>query len=273
MVTPELNDAHIHVWKVGQLCTTSLDLRGTTDLGELYRRVAEQAATLKAGEWLIGRGWNEALMDGEGPTRSGLDDAAPSNPVLLTRTCAHIHAVNTAALTAARIGPVTSAPGGRRAGLRGGTAIRDRLRPADPGHARAGRRAIRALGAGGAELPGLAGPEQRDRPRRRSAAVRRLPGAGTARQAANSGQPPVHPPPGRRRGDLSVAGNVRLRPAALRQRQVLHRRRPEQGHGSSGGELPQHASTHMRVSRSRPSATCCHIWRAACWHSPRRSTT
>ena len=112
VVTPGLNDAHIHVWKVGQLRTTSLDLRGITELSELYRRVSERAATLKSGEWLIGRGWNEALMNGEGPTRSGLDKVAPDNPVLLTRTCAHIHAVNTAALTAARIGAATSAPGG-----------------------------------------------------------------------------------------------------------------------------------------------------------------
>ncbi|GGR25598.1 amidohydrolase [Deinococcus ruber] len=112
VVTPGLNDAHIHVWKVGQLRTTSLDLRGLTDLPELYRRVAERAAALSPGDWLVGRGWNEALLGGEGPTRRGLDEVSPQNPVLLTRTCAHIHAVNSPALEAARITSGTPAPGG-----------------------------------------------------------------------------------------------------------------------------------------------------------------
>ncbi|WP_424952466.1 amidohydrolase [Deinococcus sp.] len=120
VVTPGLNDAHIHVWKVGQLRTTSLDLRGLNDLDELYRRVSERAAALEPGEWLVGRGWNEARLGGHGPTRAGLNTAAPQNPVLLTRTCAHIHAVNSPALEAARITPATSAPGGGEIDYDGG---------------------------------------------------------------------------------------------------------------------------------------------------------
>ncbi|WP_425144750.1 amidohydrolase [Deinococcus sp.] len=112
VVVPGLNDAHIHVWKVGQLRTTSLDLRGLSDLDELYARVAERASTLEPGQWLVGRGWNEALLGGQGPTRRGLDEVSPHNPVLLTRTCAHIHAVNSPALEAARITSGTPAPGG-----------------------------------------------------------------------------------------------------------------------------------------------------------------
>ena len=46
-VLPGFNDAHIHVWKVGQLRTNVLDLRGVDSLERLYQRVQERAATLE----------------------------------------------------------------------------------------------------------------------------------------------------------------------------------------------------------------------------------
>jgi predicted amidohydrolase YtcJ len=108
---PGFNDAHVHVWKVGQLRTTLLDLRGVENLEAFYRAVRERVQNLRPGEWLWGRGWNEARMGGW-PDRSALDAIAPRNPLLLTRTCAHIHAVNTPALQAAGITPKTHVPGG-----------------------------------------------------------------------------------------------------------------------------------------------------------------
>ncbi|GIW29213.1 MAG: hypothetical protein KatS3mg070_2576 [Meiothermus sp.] len=112
-VLPGFNDAHIHVWKVGQLRTTLLDLRGVPSLEELYRLVEARAKTLKPGEWLWGRGWNEALLAEKAmPDKAALDRRAPHNPVLLTRTCAHIHAVNSQALQLAGITPETHVPGG-----------------------------------------------------------------------------------------------------------------------------------------------------------------
>ncbi|WP_018467491.1 amidohydrolase [Calidithermus timidus] len=109
---PGFNDAHVHVWKVGQLRTTLLDLRGVESLDAFYAAVRERAQTLQPGQWLWGRGWNEARMGGW-PERSALDAIAPRNPVLLTRTCAHIHAVNTPALQAAGVTPETRVPGGQ----------------------------------------------------------------------------------------------------------------------------------------------------------------
>ncbi|WP_309569883.1 amidohydrolase [Deinococcus sp.] len=108
---PGFTDAHVHVWKVGQLRTTLLDLRETTSLDDLAARVAARHAELPQGAWLWGRGWNEARLGGA-PTRELLDRLAPGRPVLLTRTCAHIHAVNTPALEAAGIHPDTPAPAG-----------------------------------------------------------------------------------------------------------------------------------------------------------------
>ena len=49
-----------------------------------------------------------------------LDALAPGRPLLLTRTCAHIHAVNTLALERAGIGPDTPSPAGGEIDYEGG---------------------------------------------------------------------------------------------------------------------------------------------------------
>ncbi|MDN5789461.1 MAG: amidohydrolase [Micrococcales bacterium] len=108
---PGLTDAHVHVWKVGQLRTTMLDLRETASLDDLARQVRRRHAELPPGAWLWGRGWNEIRL-GAVPDRTLLDTLAPGRPVLLTRTCAHIHAVSTAALHRASIHPDTPPPPG-----------------------------------------------------------------------------------------------------------------------------------------------------------------
>jgi predicted amidohydrolase YtcJ len=109
---PGFNDAHIHVWKVGHLRTTMLDLRGLTKLEDVYKAVSARSKTLEPGEWLLGRGWNEAILEGGGPTKAGLDQASPQNPVVLTRTCAHIHAANSSAFDHAKISLETQPPAG-----------------------------------------------------------------------------------------------------------------------------------------------------------------
>jgi predicted amidohydrolase YtcJ len=111
-VLPGFVDAHVHVWKVGQLATTLVDLRDATSAEDVYARVRARAAALPRGTWIQGRGWNEAAMAGEAPRRPGLDAAAPDHPVALTRACGHIHAVNAAALQVSGIGPDTPAPAG-----------------------------------------------------------------------------------------------------------------------------------------------------------------
>lgn len=110
---PGLNDAHAHIWKIGHLLTTMLDLRGVEGIDDLTRRVREFGRRLPEGAWLLGRGYNEATMvERRPPTRVDLDRAAPDRPVVLTRTCGHIYAVNSRALAAAGIGPDTGSPAG-----------------------------------------------------------------------------------------------------------------------------------------------------------------
>lgn len=111
-VLPGFNDAHVHIWKVGQLRTNLLDLRGVDSLEHMYALVAQRSQNLQPGQWLWGRGWNEQLL-GSYPSRDTLDALCPNNPVLLTRTCAHIHLVNHAALKAAHIEPNSYVAGGQ----------------------------------------------------------------------------------------------------------------------------------------------------------------
>jgi predicted amidohydrolase YtcJ len=118
-IFPGWNDAHVHVWKVGHLRTSMLDLRDASTLEEVYELVRSRAESLEAGQWLLGRGWNEAKLGGS-PIRAVLDSVAPNNPVVLTRTCAHIHAVNSKAMDLARIDESTPVPHGGEIHLENG---------------------------------------------------------------------------------------------------------------------------------------------------------
>jgi predicted amidohydrolase YtcJ len=110
---PGFNDAHAHIWKIGHLLTSMVDLRRVTSMTRLVDEVRRVAADRPRDSWVLGRGFNEAAIDERRPpTRHDLDRASPDRPVVLTRTCGHIYAVNTAALERAGIGPGTPAPVG-----------------------------------------------------------------------------------------------------------------------------------------------------------------
>ncbi len=112
-VTPGFNDAHAHLWKMGHLLTSMLDLRSTRSLVELADQLRARDAKLSTEAWLLGRGLNEAqLGERRLPTRYDLDRAVPHRPVVLTRTCGHIYAANSLALAQAGITADTPAPSG-----------------------------------------------------------------------------------------------------------------------------------------------------------------
>ena len=112
-LVPGFNDAHAHIWKIGHLLTTMLDVRGTGSIEELVGRVKSFGERVPADGWLLGRGYNEAaLREKRPPTRDDLDRAEPNRPVVLTRTCGHIAVLNSLALERAGIGAATAAPAG-----------------------------------------------------------------------------------------------------------------------------------------------------------------
>ena len=110
---PGFNDSHVHVWKVGQILTGILDLRGLKSLEELRALLRRRDRELPEGAWLLGRGYNEErLAEGRQPTRRDLDGAAPNRPVALTRTCGHMMVGNSRALALAGVGRETPDPPG-----------------------------------------------------------------------------------------------------------------------------------------------------------------
>ncbi len=61
-VIPAFNDAHVHVWKVGHLLTTMLDVRGIGSIPALQQAIGDFSAQLSPQQWFMGRGtWSTAM--------------------------------------------------------------------------------------------------------------------------------------------------------------------------------------------------------------------
>jgi len=105
-VMPGLYDSHIHVVGTGTaLQMINCRTPPMMSIEDMKKAVAEKAADSKPGEWVLGRGWDQAkLAEHRNPSRWDLDEVSPDNPVVLTRTCGHLLVANSAAL---EIGGVT----------------------------------------------------------------------------------------------------------------------------------------------------------------------
>jgi hypothetical protein len=112
MVVPGFIDTHVHMRGFGRFLTW-IDLRDTSSIGEMQQLLRERVKKTPEGKWILGRGWDqERFMERRYPTRWDLDEAAPKNPVIFTRVCGHICAVNSKALELAGITRDTAAPSG-----------------------------------------------------------------------------------------------------------------------------------------------------------------
>ena len=101
MVMPGFNDVHTHL---SGDPIREVDLRETTSVAQLQQQVRDKAAQLGEGEWITGYGWSEdAFTELRKPTRADLDEAAPLNPVTLTRAGGHSAVVNSLAFELAGI--------------------------------------------------------------------------------------------------------------------------------------------------------------------------
>ena len=110
LVVPGFIDTHVHVSGDAERW---VDLAGLENMAELKARVTRKAEQLGAGEWITGYGWSEdELAEQRRPLRWDLDDAAPANPVILTRAGAHSSAASSLALEAAGVTPDTETPPG-----------------------------------------------------------------------------------------------------------------------------------------------------------------
>ncbi len=111
-VLPGLVDAHVHLAGLGQLARTA-DLTGLTSLEAVAACLRRASASLREGEWLIGRGWDQNLWSQPVfPTAAWLDQVVDTRPVYLERIDGHAAWVNATALQLAGIHRGTQDPPG-----------------------------------------------------------------------------------------------------------------------------------------------------------------
>ncbi len=111
-VMPGFNDAHMHL-EDGGLQTLNVDLIGVKTLDEMRARVRAKVEKSKAGEWIVGGGFDETLWPVKvPPTRWDIDEVSAGHPVFLERTDGHIAVANTRALQLAGVSLASKDPQG-----------------------------------------------------------------------------------------------------------------------------------------------------------------
>ena len=113
-VIPGMVDAHAHLLGLGQ-SLRSVALYGARSYDEVIARVVARAKGVPAGQWIIGRGWDQNQWgDTRFPTHDALTRALPNNPVYLTRVDGHAGLANAAAMRVANVGAAARDPSGGR---------------------------------------------------------------------------------------------------------------------------------------------------------------
>lgn len=112
---PGIFDAHNHLLATSEMLA-DVQLFDTRSLSDIMDRVAARVASTPPGEWVVGRGWDESLLDERRkPTRADLDAIAPDHPVVLFRVWNQL-VCNSTALAVAGITRDTPQPSGLYAG-------------------------------------------------------------------------------------------------------------------------------------------------------------
>lgn len=97
-VLPGLIDDHQHVQTYAR-GLLKVDLTDARSVGEVKALVRAQAEKTAPGKLILGSGFDQTkFAEHRLPTRWDLDEAAPANPVVITRYCLHINIANSLAL-------------------------------------------------------------------------------------------------------------------------------------------------------------------------------
>ena len=107
--TPGLIDTHVHFSEPAD----ALDLGDARSMDDVIAKVRARAATVPAGTWVRGGGWDEGkLKERRYITAADLDKAAPDHPVYLTHTTGHYGVANSLALKLSGVTRETKDPPG-----------------------------------------------------------------------------------------------------------------------------------------------------------------
>lgn len=97
-VLPGLIDDHQHVQTYAR-GLLKVDLTDACSVGEVKDLIRAQAEKTAPGKLILGSGFDQTkFAEHRLPTRWDLDEAAPANPVVITRYCLHINIANSLAL-------------------------------------------------------------------------------------------------------------------------------------------------------------------------------
>jgi predicted amidohydrolase YtcJ len=81
-MVPGFIDNHIHMTNSPQRLWVDCTYSSAPSIADLGRKIAERVKTTKPGEWILGRGFQEArLAERRNPNRFDLDPVSPNNPV------------------------------------------------------------------------------------------------------------------------------------------------------------------------------------------------
>ena len=115
------NDSHMHLLNYGQSLRMAALHDHTESLTDMLAAVKHfvQKNPVREGQWIRGRGWNQDYFTDADrmPNRYDLDTISAEIPVMLTRACGHVCAVNSKALELAGIDENTEAPLGGAIGM------------------------------------------------------------------------------------------------------------------------------------------------------------
>jgi len=110
-VYPGINDAHAHLYGLGQNLR-GVNLKETKSFEEIVQRIVDYQKTYQS-EFILGRGWDQNdWQEKDFPAKDTLDILFPDTPIALTRIDGHAMLVNQKALDLAGIDENTKAEGG-----------------------------------------------------------------------------------------------------------------------------------------------------------------
>jgi predicted amidohydrolase YtcJ len=112
-VYPGFIDAHAHLASLGRLRSGQLDLDDAASFEAVLERLRARLEKARPGEWVVGRGWDQADWgQKEFPEHGKLSAMSPANPVILYRVDGHAALVNARAMEVAGLTAETADPPG-----------------------------------------------------------------------------------------------------------------------------------------------------------------
>ena len=116
VMLPGFFAAHDHLPQAGLVALFQVDLNSPPmgrieTIPQLIRALEEKAQQTPAGEWVVGRGYDDTLLrEQRHPDRHDLDRVSAEHPIWIIHTSGHLGVANTKALGIAGIGKNTPAP-------------------------------------------------------------------------------------------------------------------------------------------------------------------